>query len=204
MKSGRTLNPRLIFDGWTYEQAYDILESAYRIEVENRQLEYLCTKELCEHLEDIARWMTSGNGFGLALMGNVGNGKTTMAKAFCDAVRLAQFDDNGEILGIRFVDSNQVTRLCRESYEQFRKLCESKFLCLDDMGREPVEVKDYGNVLNPVVELVQYRYEQQLPLVITTNLDPGMIDSRYGRRILDRFKEMMHIVVFGERSYRHG
>lgn len=162
------------------------------------------TRELCNHLEDIAKWMTEGNGFGLALMGSVGNGKTTMAKAFCGCVRLAGFDDRGEPIGIRYIDSNTVTRMCREDYEAFRKLCDTKFLCLDDMGREPVEVRDYGNVLNPIVELVQHRYEQQLPLVVTTNLDPKMIDERYGRRISDRMKEMMHIVIFEDISYRHG
>ena len=192
----------MIFDGWTCEQAFDVLASAYRIEVEKRRMEYVLTNELCSHLEDIARWMTEGNGFGLALMGNVGNGKTTMAKALCGAVRLAGFDDNGETIAMRYIDSNQVTRMCRESYEQFHRLCQTKFLCLDDMGREPVEVRDYGNLLNPVVELVQYRYEQQLPLVITTNLDPEMINSRYGQRIADRFREMMHVVVFEENSYR--
>ena len=203
MKSGKTSNPRLTFsEGWTYEQAYDILTHAYRIEVEKRHMEFLYTNDLCNHLEDIAKWMTGGNGLGLALMGDVGNGKTTMMRALRGAVSLAGFEDHGETIGMKMIDSNSVTRLCRNDYEQFYKFCNTKFLAVDDIGREPVEVKDYGTVLNPIIELIQYRYEKQLPLVISTNLDPAMMKDRYGARITDRMKEMMHIVIFEEGSYR--
>lgn len=199
----RITNPRLTTkEGWTYEQALSVLEGAYRIEVERRGKEYLCTNALCNHLEDIAHWLTDGDEFGLLLMGGVGNGKTSMLRALRSVVKLAQLEHQNDSLFVRFIDSNDVTRLCCDDYQSFRRLCESKFLALDDMGAEPVEVKDYGTVRNPIVELIQYRYSEMLPTLISTNLGHSMLRERYGIRLYDRFKEMMHIVVFEEDSYR--
>ena len=45
-------------------------------------------------------------------------------------------------------------------------------LGLDDLGTEPSEVLDYGNVYTPVIDLLTKRYEEQLFTIITTNLTP--------------------------------
>ena len=38
--------------------------------------------------------------------------------------------------------------------------------------------------------------------IITSNLQAADIESRYGRRIRDRLREMAHTVVFANESYR--
>ena len=75
-------------------------------------------------------------------------------------------------------------------------------LAIDDLGKEPTEVLDYGNVLSPVVDLMEYRYQHQLFTAVTTNLTPDEIRDKYGKRIADRFNEMLEVIVFEDISYR--
>ena len=75
-------------------------------------------------------------------------------------------------------------------------------LAIDDLGTEPVEVLDYGNVLYPIVDLLTRRYDRQLFTVITTNLTSEEIRAKYGERIADRLNEMMTKIVFRDSSFR--
>ena len=75
-------------------------------------------------------------------------------------------------------------------------------LCIDDVGLEPTEVLDYGNALNPVIEIMEQRYRQQLFTFITTNLTPAQIREKYGDRIADRFNETMKCIVYKNPTFR--
>ncbi len=68
------------------------------------------------------------------------------------------------------------------------------------MGEEPKTVLEYGNAINPIVDLFEERYNRQLFTIITTNLDPNEISEKYGVRIADRFREMLAIVSFGNQD----
>ena len=68
-------------------------------------------------------------------------------------------------------------------------------LGIDDLGTEPSEVLDYGNVYTPVIDLLTKRYEEQLFTVITTNLTPQQIREHYGDRIADRLNEMVKKIL---------
>ena len=54
-------------------------------------------------------------------------------------------------------------------------------LGLDDLGTEPSEVLDYGNVYTPVIDLLTKRYEEQLsPLSRpTSHRNVHQLDSKY-------------------------
>lgn len=52
------------------------------------------------------------------------------------------------------------------------------------------------------MNLISYRYEHQLPTIITSNLTPQQISEVYGKRIGDRLKETTEIVHFLNGSYR--
>ena len=77
-----------------------------------------------------------------------------------------------------------------------------KYGAIEDIGREPTEMLDYGNVLNPIIDLIEYRYNNQLFTAITTNLTSEQISTKYGRRIADRFNEMLEVIIFKNPSYR--
>lgn len=75
-------------------------------------------------------------------------------------------------------------------------------LGIDDLGTEPSEVLDYGNIYTPVIDLLTKRYEEQLFTIITINLTPQQIRGHYGDRIADRLNEMVKKIVFNNCTYR--
>lgn len=60
-----------------------------------------------------------------------------------------------------------------------------------------------GHVVNPISDLIESRYRDQLFTFITTNLTPREIRQKYGNRVADRFNEMTEPVVFENGTYRH-
>ena len=102
---------------------------------------------------------------------------------------------------MRIVDAKELVQVSR-NIRDFNDLRRKSMLAIDDMGKEPAEVLDYGNVTNPVIDMIEYRYHHQLFTVITTNLDPEQIKKKYGTRVADRFREMLHVIVFQDISYR--
>ena len=109
------------------------------------------------------------------------------------------FEDKGT--GISIVDAKEVAQYSRD-YKSFRELRNRPMLAIEDIGREPTEMLDYGNVLNPIIDLIEYRYNNQLFTAITTNLTSEQISTKYGRRIADRFNEMLEVIIFKNPSYR--
>ena len=100
------------------------------------------------------------------------------------------------------MDAKYIAYLCKNNYEAYRKLISVDMLGIDDLGTEPSEVLDYGNVYTPVIDLLTKRYEEQLFTVITTNLTPQQIREHYGDRIADRLNEMVKKIVFSNGTYR--
>ena len=103
---------------------------------------------------------------------------------------------------IRICDARHLTRLCKDNYGQWHNLCGQRMLAIDDLGTEPLEIIDYGNVYYPTTDMLTMRYDRQLFTIITTNLTPQEIREKYGDRIADRLNEMMVKIVFENPTYR--
>ena len=73
---------------------------------------------------------------------------------------------------------------------------------MDDLGIESDQFRNFGIEHTPLPELIYYRYDKQLPTVISTNLSEKLLISRYGGRVQDRFLEMCTIVRFRANTYR--
>lgn len=172
-------------------------------EVELRRQPFHTSKELSAYIEAAAHWLHDGQKFGLLLCGLPGNGKTTLMKAIVSLINICEMKDEfGETVGVYSYDAREVTRINRDNYDAFKKVCRRPVLALDDLGLEPAEVLDYGNVLSPVIDLLSVRYNEQLPTLVTTNLTGKDIRTKYGNRIADRFNEMMQVIIFSNGSYR--
>ena len=134
--------------------------------------------------------------------GVCGNGKTTLVYAFQNLLNylsdIGMFDER---TGISVIDAKEVARYIKDE-KTFQNLKDRQMIAIEDMGREPVEVLEYGNILNPVIDLLEHRYNEQLFTIITTNLVPKEIRERYGNRIADRFNEMFDKVIFNNSTYR--
>lgn len=187
------------------EEAKHVLLAAMKSQVELRGKEFEVNSHVMAQADAIAEWLTGDNQkIGLLLCGGVGNGKTTFVRAFQKI--LTQLDlrtYNNEIYrGMRIIDAKSIVHLCKTDYRKWEEISAQEMLAIDDLGIEPLEVYDYGNILSPMVDLLTRRYDKQLFTIITTNLTPQEIRAKYGDRIADRLNEMMFKVIFGNSTYR--
>lgn len=187
------------------EDANLSLLTATEKEVAFRHRIFYSNEHLERQLYEMAHWLTSPSShFGILLCGGCGNGKSTMLKAFQQLLNTLHIPKpyNEGTYGIRIVDANYIAYLCKNNYEAYRKLINVDMLGIDDLGTEPSEVLDYGNIYTPVIDLLTKRYEEQLFTIITTNLTPQQIRGHYGDRIADRLNEMVKKIVFNNCTYR--
>lgn len=149
---------------------------------------------------------------GFILCGDCGNGKTTMMHAVAAATafmqdELQQFARYMPGYGtyktdVRFYFADAME--CAYGDEKGTSDTASRpILVIEDLGQEPLEVQRYGNIYNPVIDILEKRYELCLPTFITTNLSPEQLGSRYGKRIRERLRETMFTLPFDNPSYRH-
>lgn len=157
------------------------------------------------HIALLADFLTSDTSrFGVMLCGSYGNGKTTLMHALRTATNaLDRSGEFGKPTGLRMEDAREIARLYTARDPQgYLSLKQHERIIIEDMGKEPVEQKNFGTVISPIVELLEYRYNEQLFTAITTNLTPKEIRSKYGNRIADRFNEMMLVITYEDGSYR--
>lgn len=197
LMSRKTITPRFRLDV-TERQAYDLILAAYNAEVNARHCQFTLDEQASQHIRLAAKALTTTDKFGIAFCGEVGNGKTTLMSAICNLTGYL-FENDG--LYFRKVKATEVLDIY-QNRKDFKALYEQPLLAIDDLGCEPVEVMSYGNVLTPVVELLMSRYEMQLYTMVSTNIEPKKIGDRYGERIADRFREMLHVIPFTNKTYR--
>lgn len=187
------------------EQAYNCLLAATIAEVEFRHRSFYENNDNKAQLRQMADWLTSGSSkFGILLCGGCGNGKSTLLKAFQQLLNYLAIPmhDGQDNYGIQITDAKFVAHLARTDYSAFLRLSHKDMLGVDDLGTEPQEVMDFGNVVTPVIDLLTKRYDEQLFTIITTNLTPKQIRDHYGDRIADRLNEMVEKIVFTNGTYR--
>lgn len=188
----------------TVDEAEAYIRGAFEAQVELRggTVEYdeMTTRNLRLVAETLAG---DGHKFGLLLAGTCGNGKTTTMLAVQYVVKLMNNTRyrNGERIGNRLLEAKEIAKLSDKD-GQLTVYKTVPVLFLDDLGREPTEVLKYGNVTSPITELLEYRYNQRLTTIVTTNLEPAEVRQKYGDRIADRFNEMFALVSYTGVSYR--
>lgn len=185
------------------EQTRDLLTAAYQAEVEYRGRKFIGDEATAANIARMAAFLTGGGSrFGVMLCGTPGNGKTTMLYAFRNVLGwLSDIGRFGGELRISILDAREAAS-CAVDTDVFRKIRSLPMLAIEDMGREAAETVVYGNVLNPVTDILEYRYSERLFTFVTTNLTPQQIRGKYGDRIADRANEMFHVAVFRNGSYR--
>lgn len=199
---GRTTRARfrLAPEYFTEKQVTDMLTAAVKAEVEYRNREYRDTMEIKAVIQQAAKWLMTSPKSGLLLCGKCGNGKTTLMNAIRDIINFLNRDDRD--IAVLKIDALELVRLSQENRERYNMYKGCPMLAIDDIGLEPAEVLHYGNVFNPITELLSHRYNEQLFTLVTTNLKPTEIRQKYGDRLADRFNEMMDKIMFKEESFR--
>lgn len=187
------------------DEAEEYLRGAFEAQVELRGGAVQYDEMTAKNLRKVAETLAGDNHkFGLLLAGTCGNGKTTTMRAVQSIVQLLNntyYNRCGERIGNRLLEAKEIAQLSGKP-EQLTAYQTIPLLFLDDLGREPTEVMQYGNVTSPITELLEYRYNQRLTTIVTTNLEPSEVREKYGDRIADRFNEMFVVVSYTGASYR--
>ena len=126
----------------------------------------------------------------LLLQGGIGTGKTTVMTFFQKNQK-----QNFKLVRTRSVaydfKSNGISAI-----EIHSKNNGDTGFCFDDLGTEST-LKNYGDSLNVMTEVLLNRYDDQLsPTHITTNITVQQIKEHYGERLYDRMKAMFNQIVF--------
>lgn len=171
-----------------------MLEETYKWYVSQRRIAYNPVHTL-QLINKVVKWITENRKPGLLLYGTVGSGKTTMALSLRHLlIFFGQRMDK--------VSALELSRAAKGSEDDYHRYMKSEMLLIDDMGEEPDVVKNFGNEISPIIEIIYHRYDRQLLTIITSNLSDDEMRNRYGIRVSDRFKEMFDRIYFSLESFR--
>lgn len=134
------------------------------------------------------------------LTGDTGVGKTTAAVG---GMALRVLEDRREDLPALFVRAVEGARMGlydAEDKKLGRQMLEAGLLVLDDLG---AEFLSEGSIWRSILdEVIDTRYGERAPTIITTNLDGAGFKKRYGERIADRIRHAGAPVACGAESLR--
>ena len=147
------------------------------------------------------------------LVGGVGNGKSTVLKAMHYLIHWLSTTEGGIYQdGVNhsycYITAFDLCELYKEDRQSYNEIKNRHYIFLDDMGAEPQMQIDWGNEQHPIKELLMYRYNRQLPVIISSNIPkakPGersQYEIRYTLQVSDRLNEMCMTVAFNEKSFR--
>ena len=204
VKTNMTRGLRLPLNG---KDVKNMIYRFYKREVEVRKNAFRFTEELRNNISRIGDFLTiEDNFYGLFIPGTVGNGKTTMMRAIKDLfVYLIDHDMIVYCEGDKYPTFLTARELAEQSRDRkaFNIIKNTKYLFIDDLGAEPVEIADYGNFIYPYIDVLEYRYDMLLPTFISSNFSASDLCNKYeSERVTDRMKEMFQIISFKEESFR--
>ena len=198
-----------------YEQLNKLMTIAYKCEVESYGYNMVDNSEIRHHISAVSHFLSENDKhFGLILLGPVGGGKTTIARAMQNLVgklgenndELISIDRNhystGTKVKIEMIEATEVANVFKRSEKEFNELCNNPILAIDDLGVEPTDVMSYGNIISPLSRLLEKRYEARMFTIITSNLKPTDVTRKYGKRIGDRLNEFYKIEFTNYKSFR--
>lgn len=124
---------------------------------------------------------------GIIIGGPVGSGKSVIMESF---VNTYNFLCKRTTITVHAKDlSAQIKKEGVSTRNRYQPLY------IDDLGRESDEIKDFGNVITPMVDLFAARYDSGSRTFATTNFDYKQLESKYGEFIVSRMKEMCNFII---------
>ncbi|MDR3083314.1 MAG: ATP-binding protein [Streptomyces sp.] len=140
-------------------------------------------------------------GRSLLLLGPTGTGKTHQAYGAIRDLALSGVAATWMVTTAADMYAALRPRHGIDSEAEFRRYRDASVLLLDDLGaeRKPTEFTEEINF-----RLINYRYENHRPTLITSNLVPKEISARLGDRVTSRLIEMCERVVFKGPDRRRG
>lgn len=173
----------------------------YEQEVSNRGCNLIVNSETTQAIIKTANLLVADDGkLGILYCGKCGNGKSTMLHAIAGMLDcLCERGKSKDMMTV--LSARKIAELSTDNVI-FSNICNQPLLGIDDLGTEAPEIVNFGNIIRPLTQLLEYRYDRQLYTIITTNLPPKDIGTIYGERVADRFRETITPIVFTSKSYR--
>ena len=139
---------------------------------------------------------------GILFSGDVGTGKTHLAAAIANAL----ISGGTPVL---FGTSSGLLAQIRQGWKSetdaqiVQTLCRIPLLVIDDLGKEYAKKTDgWSWAQEQFFNVVNSRYENYLPTVITTNLSPAELAETLGKAIVSRLIESCRGVLCNGADYR--
>ncbi len=180
-----------------------VRNSGYEIDDDNRKI----VDQICFYFSGDPRMKTVGidPNKGIALVGAPGVGKTWIMKLMVKNSHLPfmiaqcpQIADDCEQKG-----SEGISRLFNKTIPQQKNLYYGKDeigICFNDLGREQIPVKYFGNPTNVMQKILFMRNEKDglafNQTHFTTNKSIGELDTLYEDFIRDRMRAMFNLIFF--------
>lgn len=151
---------------------------------------------------------------GILLCGPIGIGKSTLMRGLQHyQVFINQIMDNRILQDVQCYDRRFAIRSAAEialyytdkGQVAFNSIPNDLGLCIDEIGREPLDSKHYGTTINPIQTLLQLRYDRRHQSMThgTTNLRPNELAHYYGDYIADRCRELFNVIELTGNTRRH-
>ncbi len=176
-----------------------VLNTNIELAKRNRDTEFVIDEMNKEVINQLYWYAVGGEKFngdlkkGIMLVGNLGTGKTLIMSAFLNTVEYA----SNKII-TRFHAKEVVSKLKEQEPDYYK----TRPLFIDDIGKEPNIINDYGTKLAPISDLFALRYDFGAWTFITTNHGGEELLEKYGGSTVDRFKEMFNIIKLNGNSRR--
>lgn len=186
----------------------NLLLNFYVQQVNNRNREFIPDSFVTHQILQIAEILgTPSHRFAIILMGQYGNGKTTMLRAIRNLIHFL-FDSCDPSIrhledfrpSIPIVAAKDMVKHIISEEHSYRL---EDMVMIDDWGSEPTEILHYGMIYTPIVDLIEARYARMQYTILSTNLKVEDIRPKYKHRCADRLNEMAHVVHFSGESYRN-
>ncbi|CRH85434.1 DNA replication protein [Chlamydia trachomatis] len=144
-----------------------------------------------DEYDKIADWLTDNKGRGLLIVGTSGVGKSLICQRILPTI----------------FGRNITTVTACEMNTRIDELLTQRCIIIDDLGKEDVEVKNYGNRRHPFFELCDAAEKRGILLIITTNLStnilpeqyrsiyPDSIEGRYGKEVFSRLRAITRSIA---------
>lgn len=144
---------------------------------------------------------------GFILLGPTGTGKTIAMEVL---QRYRQIDNtkmiiDGKVKSMNFdvIRSTKiVSDYANEGIDGIELYTRRLVICIDDLGTEPDNAKNYGNTIDVIGYILAERYAKRLMTLATTNLTYAALEARYDDRIMSRMRALFNFIEMNGPDYR--
>lgn len=138
---------------------------------------------------------------GIMLMGKYGCGKTIIMQAITEMYNTVIHSFHIQRPLLKFIKSSDLQNILKEKPTN---VFSRRPLVIDEFGREPKQVMDFGNIKSPMIELLCERYDNGAWTHGTSNftLETLCSENQYGKMTGDRLKSMFNFIELKGESRR--